>query len=93
MPERHTPRGLRIVTVTAEYEDGAQIEECERERDTETSAGVPGEAVVTKLDITREVVHRLPVAGVPKWEIACRLNERGAPSPTGKTRGSVRQQM
>lgn len=79
------PYGLRLVMVSVEEGDGEMVEERKLGCDLETSAGIPGEPDVTKLDVAREVVHRLPVAGVPKREIARRLNARGVPSPTGKT--------
>jgi site-specific DNA recombinase len=76
------PYGLRIVTVSTE-DEGEEIEERKLMRDSETSAGIPGEPDVTKLDIAREVVYDLPMAGVSKREIARLMNARGVPSPTG----------
>lgn len=79
------PYGLRIVLVTAEDEDGEEIEERKLERDTETSAGIPGEPHVTKLEIARWITYEAPVAGIPKRKISKMLNDRGVPSPTGGT--------
>ncbi|CAM5741294.1 hypothetical protein SHIRM173S_12721 [Streptomyces hirsutus] len=79
------PYGLRLVMVTAEDEDGEQIEERKLERDPETSAGIPGEPNVTKLDIARWITYEAPVAGHAKRQISRMLNERGVPSPTGGT--------
>lgn len=79
------PYGLRIVTVVSEDEDGEEIEERKLSRDSETSAGEPGHPERTKLDIAREVVYALPVAGVAKREISRRMNQRNVPSPTGGT--------
>ncbi|MFE9970073.1 recombinase family protein [Streptomyces hirsutus] len=79
------PYGLRIVMVTAEDEDGEQIEERKLERDPETSAGISGEPNVTKLDIARWITYEAPVAGHAKRQISRMLNERGVPSPTGGT--------
>lgn len=79
------PYGIRIVMVTAEGEDGEQIEERKLERDTETSAGTPGEPTVTKLEIARWVTYEAPVAGHAKREISRMLNDRGVPSPAGGT--------
>ncbi|MEH0417273.1 recombinase family protein [Streptomyces sp. B21-083] len=79
------PYGLRIVMVTAEDEDGEQIEERKLERDTETSAGIPGEPKVTRLDIARWVTYEAPLAGNAKRKISLMLNDRGVPSPTGGT--------
>ncbi|MGA4845682.1 recombinase family protein [Streptomyces sp. G5(2025)] len=77
------PYGLRVVMVSAFDEDGEEIEERKLQRDPETSAGIPGEPHVTKMEIARLVTYEWPVARVTKREMARRLNERGVPSPTG----------
>ncbi|WP_406185722.1 recombinase family protein [Streptomyces sp. NBC_01006] len=77
------PYGLRVVMVSAFDEDGEEIEERKLQRDPETSAGIPGEPHVTKMEIARLVTYEWPVARVTKREMARRLNDRAVPSPSG----------
>lgn len=79
------PYGLRIVLVSAFDEDGEEIEERKLERDPETSAGIPSESKVTKLEIARWITYEAPIAKIAKRKISQMLNERGVPSPTGGT--------
>lgn len=77
------PYGLRVEIVEAENQDGELVQERKLTRDDETSAQIPGEPDVTRLDIARWVVYHSVVSGVSGRAAARKLNDRGVPAPNG----------